>query len=143
LEPNSIVIVSLHSPKEKLWGSLVSMNSSGVTLRGIDLNSFDDFIRQVLDPEGERIGSGFPRCFSRCNASSESRSTSPTDRFLRFPGGSNSAWGARYATISRYSFERNRNPKNVLSRLHGTESAHVPAAWIFAVIYYFHPLRQV
>ena len=32
------------------------MNSSGVTLRGIDLNSFDDFIRQVMDPEGERIG---------------------------------------------------------------------------------------
>ena len=56
LEPNSIVIVSLHTPKEKLWGSLVSMNSSGVTLRGIDLNSFDDFIRQVMDPEGERIG---------------------------------------------------------------------------------------
>ena len=56
LEPNSIVIVSLHTPKEKLWGSLVSMNVSGVTLRGIDLNSFDDFIRQVMDPEGERIG---------------------------------------------------------------------------------------
>ena len=56
MEPNSIVIVSLHTPKEKLWGSLVSMNSSGVTLRGIDLNSFDDFIRQVMDPEGERIG---------------------------------------------------------------------------------------
>ncbi len=56
LEPNSIVIVSLHSPKEKLWGALVSMNAAGVTLRGIDLNSFDDFIRQVMDPEGERIG---------------------------------------------------------------------------------------
>ena len=56
LEPNSIVIVSLHSPKEKLWGALVSMNAAGVTVRGIDLNSFDDFIRQVMDPEGERIG---------------------------------------------------------------------------------------
>jgi hypothetical protein len=56
LEPNSIVIVSLHTPKEKLWGCLVSMNASGVTLRCIDLNSFDDFIRQVMDPEGERIG---------------------------------------------------------------------------------------
>ncbi len=56
MEPNSIVIVSLHTPKEKLWGSLVSMNASGVTVRAIDLNSFDDFIRQVMDPEGERIG---------------------------------------------------------------------------------------
>ena len=50
--PDSIVIVSLHTPKEKLWGSLVSMNAAGVTIRGIDLNSFDDFIRQVLDPVG-------------------------------------------------------------------------------------------
>ena len=56
VEPNSIVIVSLHTPKEKLWGALVSMNASGVTVRGIDLNSFDDFIRQVKDPDGERIG---------------------------------------------------------------------------------------
>jgi hypothetical protein len=56
LDPNSIVILSLHTPKEKIWGVLASMNSSGVTVRGIDLNSFDDFIRQVLDPEGERIG---------------------------------------------------------------------------------------
>ena len=56
MEPNSIVIVSLHSPKEKLWGSLVTMNSSGVTLRGIDLNSFDHFIRQLNEPDGERIG---------------------------------------------------------------------------------------
>ena len=56
LEPNSIVVVSLHSPKEKVWGSIVCVSPAGVTLRGIDLNSFDDFIRQVMDPEGERIG---------------------------------------------------------------------------------------
>jgi hypothetical protein len=56
LEPNSIIILSLHTPKEKLWGMLSSISSAGVTVRGIDLNSFDDFIRQVMDPEGERIG---------------------------------------------------------------------------------------
>jgi hypothetical protein len=56
LEPNSIIILSLQSPKEKLWGALTSINSAGVTVRGIDLNSFDDFIRQVMDPDGERIG---------------------------------------------------------------------------------------
>ncbi|HYB59872.1 MAG TPA: hypothetical protein VEH50_00185 [Methylomirabilota bacterium] len=56
MEAHSIVVVNLHSPKEKLWGELVEMHPAGITLRGIDLNSFDDFIRQVLDPEGERIG---------------------------------------------------------------------------------------
>lgn len=56
MELHSIVIVSLHSPKEKLWGELLTIHPAGVTLRGIDLNSFDDFIRQVVHPEGERIG---------------------------------------------------------------------------------------
>ncbi len=56
MEPLSIVVVSLHSPKEKVWGELRSVSSAGVTLRGIDLGAFDDFIRQVLHPEGDRIG---------------------------------------------------------------------------------------
>jgi hypothetical protein len=56
MEPHSIVVVSLHSPKERLWGQLVEITVAGVTLRGIDLASFDDFVRQVLHPEGERIG---------------------------------------------------------------------------------------
>jgi hypothetical protein len=56
MDIHSIVVVSLHSPKEKLWGELVAMNTAGITVRGIDLNSFDDFIRQVLAPEGERVG---------------------------------------------------------------------------------------
>jgi len=56
MEPRSIVVVSLHSPKERLWGELVDISNAGVTFRGIDLGSFDDFIRQVLDPEGDRVG---------------------------------------------------------------------------------------
>jgi hypothetical protein len=56
VDPHSIVIVSLHSPREKMWGELLSLNPSGVTMRGIDLNSFDDFVRQVRHPEGERVG---------------------------------------------------------------------------------------
>jgi hypothetical protein len=56
MQPHSIVVVSLHSPKERLWGELVEMSHAGVTLRGIDLGSFDDFISQVLHPEGDRIG---------------------------------------------------------------------------------------
>jgi hypothetical protein len=56
MEPHSIVVISLHTPKEKVWGELLALNTAGVTIRGIDLNAFDDFIRQVLHPEGERIG---------------------------------------------------------------------------------------
>ena len=56
MEPHSIVVISLHSPKERLWGELVGISSSGVTLRGIDLSSFDNFVSQVLHPDGDRMG---------------------------------------------------------------------------------------
>jgi hypothetical protein len=56
MEPHSIVVVSLHTPKEKVWGELLAINTAGITLRGIDLNSFDHFIRQINEPDTERIG---------------------------------------------------------------------------------------
>jgi hypothetical protein len=56
MEPHYIVVVSLHTPKERLWGELLDVSNAGVTLRGIDLASFDDFVSQVLHPEGDRIG---------------------------------------------------------------------------------------
>lgn len=56
MDPHSIVVVSLHTPKEKVWGELLAIHGAGITLRGIDLNSFDDFVRQVLHPEGDRVG---------------------------------------------------------------------------------------
>jgi len=56
VEINTIIIVSLTSPKEKVWGQLLGLNSAGVTLRGIDLDSFDDFLRQLLDREEATVG---------------------------------------------------------------------------------------
>jgi hypothetical protein len=56
MEPHAIVVVSLHTPKEKVWGELLDMSHAGVTLRGIDLGAFDDFVSQVLHPEGDRMG---------------------------------------------------------------------------------------
>jgi hypothetical protein len=56
MEPHSIVVVSLHTPKEKIWGELLEVSTAGVTIRGIDLSSFDDFVSQVLHPEGDRMG---------------------------------------------------------------------------------------
>ena len=55
MDPHSIVIVSLHTPKEKIWGELLAINTAGITVRGIDLNSFDHFIRQINEPDTERV----------------------------------------------------------------------------------------
>ena len=56
MELNSIVIVSLVSPKEKVWGQLQGLDAQGVTLRGIELDSFDDFLRQVVAKEDVSVG---------------------------------------------------------------------------------------
>jgi len=56
MKPNSIVIVSLHTPKEKIWGILIDINVSGVTMRGIDINSFDHFVNEINQLEAERMG---------------------------------------------------------------------------------------
>ena len=34
MEPHSIVLVSLHTPKEKIWGELMTLQVAGVTVRG-------------------------------------------------------------------------------------------------------------
>jgi hypothetical protein len=47
--PGSIVIVTLNMPREKFWGALLALTPAGTSLRGIDLNSLDDFARQVRD----------------------------------------------------------------------------------------------
>jgi hypothetical protein len=56
VELNSIVIVSLTGPKEKIWGQLLALTSAGVTVRGIELDSFDDFVRQIIHQEEASVG---------------------------------------------------------------------------------------
>jgi hypothetical protein len=45
----NLVIVTLNMPREKFWGELLALTPAGASLRGIDLNSLDDFARQVRD----------------------------------------------------------------------------------------------
>lgn len=45
--PGSIVLVSLSSPREKFWGTILELAPPGVSLRGIELSCFEDFSRQV------------------------------------------------------------------------------------------------
>ena len=49
--PGAPVIVVLHSPREKSWGILDEITAAGVFLRGLDLNSFDDWLRAVVHDE--------------------------------------------------------------------------------------------
>jgi hypothetical protein len=52
----SIVIATLTNPREKLWGAILHLSPSGLSLRGVDLSSFDIFVSQIRD--GEPFTSG-------------------------------------------------------------------------------------
>jgi len=56
LDEGSTVIVYLQAPKEKIWGVLVGMTPAGIILRGIDLETFDDWMRQEARGDEELIG---------------------------------------------------------------------------------------
>jgi hypothetical protein len=45
--PGSIVLVTLSNPREKFWGMLLALDQAGVSLRGIDLHSLDDFAQLI------------------------------------------------------------------------------------------------
>ena len=50
-DSQSLVIVNLINPKEKFFGVLRSLSAAGVTMRAINLDSFDDWIRQIAKGE--------------------------------------------------------------------------------------------
>jgi len=51
-EPGTPVLVYLHSPREKVFGVLVSLQPGGVAVRGIELAAFEDWLRQ--EARGEK-----------------------------------------------------------------------------------------
>lgn len=52
----SMVLVTLNHPREKFLGMLLSLDQAGISLRGIDLQSLDDFA--LLMKSGEAAGPG-------------------------------------------------------------------------------------
>lgn len=54
-DPSSLVIVNLVNPKEKFFGVLRSLSAAGITMRAINLDSFDDWIRQIAKDDDTDI----------------------------------------------------------------------------------------
>ena len=51
----ALVIVNLVNPKEKFFGVLRALSAAGVTMRAVNLDSFDDWIRQIARAEEQDI----------------------------------------------------------------------------------------
>ena len=56
MEPGSLVILHLVEPNEKYWGVLQRLSEAGLTLRALNLSSFDDWMRSAVN--GEEAGLG-------------------------------------------------------------------------------------
>ncbi|HEY8022401.1 MAG TPA: hypothetical protein VIH93_14950 [Thermoanaerobaculia bacterium] len=56
IRAGTIVIVHLINPTEKLWGILHDLGVAGVMLRGINISSFDDWMRQATRPGDQSLG---------------------------------------------------------------------------------------
>ncbi len=52
----ALVIATLTSPREKFWGAILHLGAEGISLRGVDLASFDDLASQIKS--GEPFTSG-------------------------------------------------------------------------------------
>ena len=53
------MLATLNSPREKYWGAVLELNVAGLSIRGIDLNSFEDFIGLVREDEPVSAGAVF------------------------------------------------------------------------------------
>ena len=54
-EPNALVLLNLVNPKEKFYGVLRALSAAGVTMRAMNLDSFDDWIHQIARGEESDI----------------------------------------------------------------------------------------
>lgn len=61
LAPGTPVVLYLHSPREKVFGVLLSLEPSGVAVRGLDLVSLEDWMQQEAggEPAGLSLASVF------------------------------------------------------------------------------------
>lgn len=46
-DTGAMVLLALGDPREKFWGQLLALSHAGVSVRGIDLESFDDSVAMI------------------------------------------------------------------------------------------------
>lgn len=51
----SIVVMNLNSPKQRFFGRLIELHPSGITVRGIDLDAFGDWMTHVAGQEDSGV----------------------------------------------------------------------------------------
>ncbi|HEY7098743.1 MAG TPA: hypothetical protein VH437_18595 [Terriglobales bacterium] len=50
-QSGTMVVLTLGSPREKFWGAVLTLAPEGISIRGIELASFDDLVSLVKENE--------------------------------------------------------------------------------------------
>lgn len=56
IDAGALVIVHCRDPKEKMWGVLLRLDAVGLVVRGLDLESVEDWLRQERSGDDPLIG---------------------------------------------------------------------------------------
>lgn len=56
IQPGAVVLLHLVSPREQFWGILDTLGSAGLTIQGINLSSFDDWLTQAALKKPQSLG---------------------------------------------------------------------------------------
>ena len=51
MKVDSIVVMNLTAPTQRFFGRLIDLNPSGITIRGVDLDAFDDWMDNIATDE--------------------------------------------------------------------------------------------
>jgi len=56
MSPRQLVLVTLNNLREKFWRAMLVLTPAGVSVRGVDVLSLDDFTQPVKSGEAARAG---------------------------------------------------------------------------------------
>jgi len=54
-QPGDLVVVILHAPRERVWGSLQGLDASGIALRGLDLLPWEEVLTLVRTGQADQV----------------------------------------------------------------------------------------
>ena len=55
-QSGTMVVVTLANPREKFWGAILALSAEGLSLRGIELASFEDLVAMIKEGEPFSLG---------------------------------------------------------------------------------------
>lgn len=56
ISPGSVVVIHLSNPPEQFWGVLEDLTPAGITFKGLNVASFDDFLAQAAGRQEQTLG---------------------------------------------------------------------------------------